>query len=84
MDFQPMSEEKMEEMLDRAARRGARQALAELGLHDSQAVVDINEMRSLLTAWRATRKAVWATVVKAVTVGILGFIGAAVWMYGGK
>jgi hypothetical protein len=84
MDFQPMSEEKMEEMLDRAARRGARQALAELGLHDSQAVVDINEMRSLLTAWRETRKAVWATVVKAVTVAILGFIGAAVWMYGGK
>tara|TARA_R110000803_G_scaffold21668_3_gene54370 strand:+ start:354 stop:608 length:255 start_codon:yes stop_codon:yes gene_type:complete len=84
MDFQPMSEEKMEEMLDRAARRGARQALAELGLHDSQAVVDINEMRSLLTAWRETRKAVWATVVKVITVGILGFIGAAVWMYGGK
>ena len=84
MDFQPMSEEKMEEMLDRAARRGARQALAELGLHDSQAVVDINEMRSLLTAWRETRKAVWATVVKAATVAILGFIGAAVWMYGGK
>ena len=67
MDFQPMSEEKMEEMLDRAARRGARQALAELGLHDSQAVVDINEMRSLLTAWRETRRAVWATVVKAIT-----------------
>jgi len=46
--------------------------------------VDINEMRSRLTAWRETRKAVWATVVKAVTVAILGFIGAAVWMYGGK
>lgn len=73
--------EELEELLDRAAARGARRAIQEIGLHDGTAVKDIEELRSLLGSWRETRKAVWQTVVKIVTTGILIVISTAVWMH---
>jgi 2-iminoacetate synthase ThiH len=79
-----LSPEEIEEMLDRAARRGAKEALRSIGLLDDDAHKDITEMRSLLEAWRDTRKSIWSTVVKLVTVGVLTFIAGAVWMTMGK
>ena len=76
--------EQIEEMLDKAARRGAKEALRSIGLLDDDAQKDIIEMRSLLEAWRDTRKALWSTVVKLTTVALLTFIAGAVWMTMGK
>ena len=74
----------LEEMLDNAARRGAKEALRYIGLLDDDAARDIIEMRSLLEAWRDTRRSVWSTVVKLATVALLTFIAGAVWMTMGK
>ena len=74
----------LEEMLDNAARRGAKEALRSIGLLDDDAARDIIEMSSLLEAWRDTRKSVWSTVVKLATVALLTFIAGAVWMTMGK
>ena len=74
----------LEEMLDNAARRGAKEALRSIGLLDDAAARDIIEMRSLLEAWRDTRRSVWSTVVKLSTVALLTFIAGAVWMTMGK
>ena len=74
----------LEEMLDNAARRGAKEALRSIGLLDDDVARDIIEMRSLLEAWRDTRKSVWSTVVKLATVALLTFIAGAVWMTMGK
>ena len=76
--------EQIEEMLDQAARRGAKEALRSIGLLDDDAQKDIIEMRSLLEAWRDTRKSFWSTVVKLTTVALLTFIAGAVWMTMGK
>ena len=75
-----LSHDELEEMLDRAARRGAKEALRSIGLLDDSAQKDITEMRSLLEAWRDTRKSVWSTVTRLVTVAVLTFIAGAVWM----
>ena len=72
--------DEIEDMLDRAARRGAKEALRSVGMLDDQAQKDITEMRSLLEAWRDTRKGIWTTIVKITTVGVLTFIAGAVWM----
>lgn len=79
-----MTPEELEDMLDRAAKRGASAALREVGLHDDDARKDIQEMRSLLEAWRDTRKGVWSTIVKMSTVAIITFIAASLWMQIGK
>jgi hypothetical protein len=76
-----ISPEELEEMLDKSAKR----ALESIGLTDENAARDIREMRSLLDAWRETRKSIWNTTVKIGTVAILTFIAGAVWMsFNGK
>jgi hypothetical protein len=75
-----LSPDKLEDMLDRAARRGAKEALRSIGLLDDDAQRDITEMRSLLEAWRDTRKSIWSTITRLVTVAVLTFIAGAVWM----
>jgi len=76
-----ISPEELEAMLDRSAKR----ALESIGLTDENAAKDIQEMRSLLDAWRDTRKSIWNTTVKIGTVAILTFIAGAVWMsFNGK
>ena len=75
-----LTPEELEAMLDRAARRGAKEALRSIGLLDDDAHRDITEMRGLLEAWRDTRKSVWTTVTRIVTAAVLTFIAGAVWM----
>jgi hypothetical protein len=72
--------QELEDMLNRAAIQGAKKALEDLGLHDESASDDLNEIRSLLSSWRETRKAIWATTVKMLTTATLLFISGAVWM----
>ena len=79
-----LSPEELEEMLDNAASRGAKEALGSIGLLDDDAAKDIIEMRNLIEAWRDTRRSIRSTVVKMTTVGVLTFIAGAVWMTMGK
>ena len=79
-----LTHDELEAMLDRAAKRGATQALAAIGLHDEHAAIEVREMRSLLEAWRDTRKGVWSTMVKMSTVAVITFIAASLWMQIGK
>lgn len=80
-DFTP---EQLEAMMDRAAKKGARQALCDLGLSDLDAANDIKELRGLLDSWRDTKKSIWKTLVQLGTVAVLTFIATAVWMQVGK
>ena len=75
-----LTPEELEDMLDRVARRGACEALKSLGLHTDDAQKDFYEMRTLLEAYRDTKKSIWSTIVKITTVGLLTFIAASVWM----
>lgn len=79
-----LTSDELEAMLDRAARRGAKEALRSIGLLDDDAHKDITEMRGLLEAWRDTRKSIWTTTIKISTTAILVFIAGAVWMDMGK
>jgi hypothetical protein len=71
-----MSPDVIEEMMARAAQKGAKAALESIGLHDENAGDDMKELRNLLDAWRSTKKTVWSQVVKAATMAILGAIAA--------
>ena len=74
--------EDLDELLDRAAERGAERALARLGLENGTAARDIRELRDLLDAWREARHTAWQTLVKVVTTGLLAalLVGAAIKM----
>mgnify|MGYP003651144260 FL=1 len=80
MDGITLTTAQLEEMLDRVAKKGARAALEELGLHDGNATGDINEIRGLLAAWRDTRTTFRRTFVRMATSAVLIFITGAVWL----
>lgn len=75
-----LRKEDFDDLLDRAAERGAERCLAHLGLENGSAAKDIHELRDLLEAWRDARRTAWQTTVKVVTTGILAalLIGAAI------
>ena len=75
-----LTPEELEAMLDRAARRGAKEALKSIGLSDEDAHKDLHELRSILEAYRDTKKSIWQTAVRISTVALLSFIAASVWM----
>jgi hypothetical protein len=75
-----LRKEEFDDLLDRAAERGAERALAHLGLENGHAAKDIRELRDLLQAWRDARRTAWQTAVKVITTGILAalLVGAAI------
>ena len=61
----------LEDILQRAAERGSQCCLAKLGLENGSAARDIRQLRDLLEVWREARRAVWQTVIKVITTGLL-------------
>jgi len=74
-----MTDAELEAMLDRAAKKGATQALNEIGLHDENAIHDIHELRGLLDSWRSTKRTIGSTVTHFATMAILGALAASAW-----
>jgi len=81
-----MTEQEIEVLIDRAAKEGAKQALRDIGLSDSDAYDDVKELRSLLETWRDTKRTVGQTIARMVTTALLTVLAAGVWMNwgGGK
>jgi len=81
-----MTEQEIEVLIDRAAKEGAKQALRDIGLSDSDAYDDVKELRSLLETWRDTKRTVGQTIARMVTTALLTALAAGVWMNwgGGK
>jgi len=66
-----MSVEEFEQLLELAAERGAKRALADVGLVDADAASDIRDLRSLLGAVRMAKRTAWQTVVRLLTTGLI-------------
>lgn len=66
-----MTQAKIEELLACAAERGARKALADVGLEGKEAALDIRDLRSLIECIRFVRRTAVQTAVRLMTTGIL-------------
>ena len=75
-----MTEQELELLLDRAAKRGAQEALKNIGLSDENAYHDMKEVRNLLDAWRATKQTVGQTIARVLTTALLTALAAGIWM----
>jgi len=79
-----LSPEDLDTLIEKAAERGADNALRKVGLHDDQAGKDIQEVRSLLESWRDTKKTVQQTIARIITTGILTILAIGTWHYWGN
>lgn len=71
----------LQAMLDRAAQRGATEALERLGLHDDGARDDLRELRGLLGSVRAVRKEVVLSITRWMTGALIGAVVLGIWVY---
>jgi hypothetical protein len=63
--------EEFEQLLEDVAVRGAKRAMADVGLDGEDAAADIRELRGLLDAFNTAKETAWQTVVKIVTTGFV-------------
>ena len=66
-----LRKEDFEDLLDRAAERGAKRALADVGLDGDDAAHDIRELRGLLDAFNEAKKTAGLTIVKMLVTGLV-------------
>jgi len=79
-----ISPAELEAMLERAARRSAKEALSQVGLHDDGAGNDIRDLRQLLLSWRDIRSTATRTFVKWLVMLLLGALSAGAYVTLGK
>lgn len=66
-----MPQDEFEQLLEQAAARGAKHALADVGLEGDDAAHDIRELRDLLDAFNTAKRTAWQTVIKIITTGFV-------------
>ncbi len=80
-----MTDAELELLIDRAAKRGASEALKDIGLYDDEARDDIKEIRSLLEVWRDTKRTIGQTIARFLTMALLAILAAGAYMeFGNK
>jgi hypothetical protein len=83
-----MPQDEFEQLLEQAAARGAKRALADVGLEGDDAAYDIRELRDLLDAFNTAKRTAWQTVIKIITTGfVLALIAGAllkIKLFGGQ
>ena len=75
-----LDNEELKALLTQAAKDGAQQALAEVGLDGTDAHEDIRDLRHLIDSWRSAKKTMGQTALKLITTSVLVFIAVAVAM----
>lgn len=69
-----LSQTELQAMVDSAAKKGAKEALESIGLHDETAGGDIRDLRSLVDGWRTVKKTALRTAVQTATIALLGIL----------
>jgi hypothetical protein len=70
-----MTNQELEDLLNRAAKRGAKEALDELGFHEPE---EVREIRGLLDSWRQVKSTILHTTVRVITTAVLAMIAIGV------
>lgn len=80
-----LSQTELQAMVDAAAKKGAKEALESVGLHDETAGNDVHDLRSLIDAWRSVKKTALRTAVQTATVALLGILSLGLaWKFMGR
>ena len=64
-------QEEFEDLLERAAERGAKNALIGVGVDGEDAAHDIRELRNLLDAFNEAKKTAGLTVIRMLVTGLV-------------
>lgn len=69
-DHFTLSKCELEELLQKASEKGARNALSQIGLHDDHAHIDIRDLRQLVQSFRMAKKDSFRVFIKLLASGL--------------
>lgn len=69
-----LTADELDALLERVARRAVKDVLKELGLEADTAAEDMREIRSLLDAWRDTKRTVRQSIVGVLSKAFAGLV----------
>lgn len=75
-----MTEAEIEVLIEKCAERAAEKALKNIGLSDEDAYDDVKELRSLLEAWKETKRTIGQTITRWLTIAFLMTLAAGLYM----
>ena len=73
-----LSRDELEDLLARAAEKGAHRALVDVGLEGEHAADDIRDLRSLLQALNLAKRTALQTSIRVLTAGLLAALMAGI------
>ena len=75
-----MTDEEIKAIAQQAAQEAVDQTLRRLNLSDEDSGQDLHDLRELLSSWRSAKRTMWTTLVRSVTLFVLGMIALGVVM----
>ena len=75
-----MTDEEIKAIAQQAAQEAVDQTLRRLNLSDEDSGQDLHDLRELLSSWRSAKRTMWTTVVRSMTLFVLGMLALGVVM----
>jgi len=75
-----VTDEEIKAIAHQAAQEAVNQTLRRLNLSDEDSGQDLHDLRELLSSWRSAKRTMWTTVVRSVTLFVLGMLALGVVM----
>ena len=75
-----MTDEEIKAIARQAAQEAVDHTLRRLNLSDEDSGQDLHDLRELLSSWRSAKRTMWTTLVRSVTLFVLGMIALGVVM----
>lgn len=76
-----LTPDELDALLEKIAKRAVKDMLKELGLESETAASDMREIRSLLDAWRDTKRTIRQSVVGVISKAFAGLVLVALAFY---
>lgn len=81
MNMPELTPDELDALLEKIAKRAVKDMLKELGLESETAASDMREIRSLLDAWRDTKRTIRQSVVGVISKAFAGLVLVALAFY---
>jgi tRNA A-37 threonylcarbamoyl transferase component Bud32 len=75
-----VTDEEIKAIARQAAQEAVDQTLRRLNLSDEDSGQDLHDLRELLSSWRSAKRTMWTTVVRSMTLFVLGMLALGVVM----
>lgn len=69
-----MTDDEIKAIAQKAATEAVEETLRRLNLNDDNSGQDVHDLRELLSSWRAAKRTIGTTIIRSVTLFVLGML----------